>query len=347
MTDENASVPEAPARRLTFLDRAAPFVVWILVAALLVVGGLFGYQVYSNYNAERNSSPSMRALRGLEQLAQKNPNSAAVRVRLAEAYATAGLDDKAVENLQAAVKLDKKHSGAYLDLGLLAMRANQPQVAEAHFTKVLELTQGGQFAKIDPRQEQALFYLGQIRIGQKRWDEAVTYLKGALRIRKDSSDSYYFLARAYEGLGDNDNARKNLNIALTFDPNYAAAHHELGLVYVSQSNVPSAAVEFRRALEINAQGTQSADQLAKFGTAASWADRATKSLAAGKTRDADKQGLTAISIDPTYVAAQLLYGRILEKEGDKSTALDRYKHVQELDPKNVEAAAAIKRLSTK
>ena len=52
--------------------------------------------------------------------------------------------------------------------------------------------------------------------------------KGALRIRRDASDTYYHLARAYQGLEEYDAAIEQLEIAIAFDPNYAQAHFLMG-----------------------------------------------------------------------------------------------------------------------
>lgn len=344
MSDAYVSGGVSDADRIRRLDLAVTVVIWALLLGLVGLGGVFFMTYQANQRAEGSSSPAQRALRGLEQLVKQNPNSAAARVRLGEAYAAAGLEKQAVANLKAAIKLDSKHTGAYLDLGMIAMGQNEPKAAKGYFQKVLELTATDDMEGVNQRREQAYFYLGQIAVGQKDWETAIENLKAALRIKKDSSDAYYFIAVAYRGLEDENNAKKSLDIALAFDPNYAAAHYELGKLYKDQGHEASAAVEFREALKLNPKGYQAREALKKLGPAGPAAKRAVDAFKAGNLAEAEKQALLATAIDPDDVSTHLLYARVLEQMGDKKGALNRYERVKELDPNNAEVAQAIKRL---
>lgn len=346
MTDHAVDTTVVETKAPRGLDLTLTITVWLLAIALLSLMGVFAYTVYATRQEAALSSPTQRAMKGLEDLVKKNPNSAPARVRLGEAYAAVGMNDAAVQSLKAAIKIDPKHSGAYFDLGMVSMAMTEPKAAASYFQKVLELTAGGD-SGVQDRREQCYFYLGQIAVGDKRWDDAVGFLKSALRIHSDSADSYYFLAIAYEGLNDKDKAVKSLLTGLAFDPTYPAAHYELGRIYASQGHEASAAIEFRTALDHNPAGTQAADELKKFGAADPHITRAEAALAAGKLAEAETQGLEASAIDPSNVRAELVLARTFEREGDKTNALARYKRLKELDPQNAVADQGIQRLSGK
>lgn len=345
MTDEETTSREIRNldRRRRGIDIALTVAIWVLVVAVLGLGGFLGYGVWNSRQSEGNSNPALRAIRGLEDLVRKNPNNADARVRLGEAYATAGMYREASNSLQQALKLNPKHSGAYFDLGMVMMAQTQPRVAAGYFQKVLDLTASGD-SSVAERREQALFYLGQIAVGDKRWNDAVQYLKAALRTRQDASDTYYFLAVAYEGLKDLSNAQKNLSIALAFDPKYAAAHYELGRVYRQSGREASAAVEFRTALDLAPLNKVPLTDLRSFPPAAQVYASAQKAFTAGDMATAESLGLETVAIDPTYVQGHLLLARVFEKQGDKKGAISRYQKVEALDPSNPDAPAAIKRL---
>ncbi len=71
---------------------------------------------------------------------------------------------EATEQLNAALKIDPKHIGAYLDLGLVALAAKNPAAAESYFKKVVDLTEGSQYAALNSSRETALYNLGLIAL---------------------------------------------------------------------------------------------------------------------------------------------------------------------------------------
>ena len=148
------------------LDTILRWLVVVGVAVVLGLAGLLGYSMWQVRNAESLSTPAGRAIQDLKNRVAATPNDAPLRVRLGEALASAGLIDGAVEQFKTAVKLDQKHTGAYLDLGIMAMQEKQRKTAEGYFNKVVELTTGSQFEDINQRRETAFFYLGEIALGR-------------------------------------------------------------------------------------------------------------------------------------------------------------------------------------
>ncbi|MDO8987764.1 MAG: tetratricopeptide repeat protein, partial [Coriobacteriia bacterium] len=258
-----------------------------------------------------------------------------------------GMYDEAMEQFANAIKIDPEHGGAYLDMGLVAMAQQKYSDAEGYFEKVIELSEGGQFQDVSDRREAALYNLGVIANSESRWEDAVGFLKGALRIRKDASDTYFHLALAYRGLDEGDKAIESMLVALAFDPNYAEARYELGRLYMDVSNEPSAAVEFRRAVDIAPNADPVIEVLASLGPVDDRVADARKAFKDGNAVSALGFATIAVAVEPTNVDALMVYGQAREDTGDLSGAIIVYRSVLDADPKNTTAAKALDRLNAK
>lgn len=322
---EHASARESAPALAGRADSLLRIAILVLIASILGLGGLFGYTVWQGRQDELTATPAQRAIRDLEAAVKKDPNSAAARVRLAEALAAAGSLEAATKQLAVAIKLDKNHTGAYLDLGILAMQAKEYGRAETDFKKVLELTQGTQFEAMNARREQALFHLGEIELAQKRYEDAVGYFKGAVRIRKDASDTYYLLAQALRGMGEDVAALKQLDAALVFDPNYPEAHYLYGTILLGNGDRINAAVHLRKSADLAPDQKEPAAALKKLGSAGDAIDAGRDALDAGRPGAALDQALLARAIAPEDPAATLFYADVLMKKGDRAQAIEALK----------------------
>jgi len=322
-------------------------VIVILVAGVLGLGGLFGYTVWQTRQAENTATPAQRAIRDLEALVRKEPNSAAARVRLAEALAAAGSTKKATAQLEIAIKLDPKHTGAWLDLGLIAMQDKQTDEAQGYFQKVVELTEGAQYEAINSRREQAFFHLGEIALDARRFDDASASFKAAIRIRKDASDSYYLLAQSLKGMGEDDAAMKQLDAALTFDPNYPEAQYMYGELLLAKGDEINAAVHLRKAADLAPEQREPIAALAKLGSAKDAVAEGRSALEDGNVSKAIDSALLARALDPKYVDAVVLQAEALVRKGDKKAAIAVFKEAKALDPKNVTVIKALSSLGVK
>ena len=308
-----------------------------LVVAVLGAGGFFGYTVWDTRRAESESTPAQRALAVLQQEVRQDPNSAAKRVRLGEALAAAGLYDQAAEQFQAAIKIDDTHTGAWLDLGLVAMRVDDPAAAEKHFAKVIELTEGADYEGINQRRELALFHLGEIALDARRFEDAAANFKAALRIRRDSSTTYYLLAQSFRGLGSDGPALENLDAALAFDPNYAEAHFLYGEILLDQDDRVNAAVHLRRAAELAPDVSAPRERLALLGSVEDAIARSKAALDERSYEVATEEALLARALEPDDVEAGLTHARALVAAAEKDAARTVLEEVLELDAGNAEA----------
>ncbi len=319
-------------------------VVGVLVVAVLSVGGLLGLDMYNMRQAENTATPAARAIEGLKDLVRESPGSAAARVRLGEAMATAGLTSEAIEQFEAAIKLDPSHTGAYLDLGIVALETGEFNTAEGYFEIVVDLTEGSEFADVNQRREVALFYLGEITLEDGRYEDAVRWFKGALRVRRDASDTYYLLAQAYKGLGEFDAAVSQLETAMLFDPNYPEAHFLMGEILMAEGDDINAVIHFRIAYDLVPEADPPAEALASYGTVGQWIKSSQTALSEGDEETALHDAIMATVLEPSSVNAHKHHATVLEQTGEVSAALQVWMTASELAPEDPEIVDALVRL---
>jgi tetratricopeptide (TPR) repeat protein len=343
-----------PIPRSTDSPRETPPVrvdLWlnIAVAALIVaiVGGIafFGYTVYRNNIAEDQSSATGRIAAALGDQVRRNPNDPVLRVRYGEALGAMGKYQQAIDQFNAALKINPKHTGAYLDLGMVAQLTNNYGAAIGYYQKVISLTDSSDYTGIDPSREQAYYNMGLITLQQRDFADAAGNFKAALRIRSDASDSYYNLAKAYQGLGDPDAAIQQLEIALQFDPGFAEAHYFLGTLYQQKKDDVNASYQFAQAVKLSPNADPPRQALDAYGSANDWISKATEALGTGDVETALNDILVARNLDANSFAAAKLHGEILVQRGNLKDALDVYKQAAALNSQDPEVNAAIAKLT--
>jgi len=341
MTDVGPGVESPSAPRRYRLDQWLNVGLWILAVVFVFGVAYFGYTVYLDRQSQNGSSAAERIAISLESQVRKSPNDAILRVRLGEALGAEAKYPQAIEQLNAALKIDPQHSGALYDLGTIAMMTKKYSEAEAYFTKVVSVTEASQYANIDPLREQALYNLGLLALNDNNYSQAAGYFKASIALRNDASDTYYQLAHALNGLGDTDGAIQQLEMALQFDPNYPDVYYFMGQLYQKKHDDVNASYDFAKAASLAPTAPQPKQALAAFGTAASWVSKAQTAKAAGDIETALTDVLVARNLDAKSVVAAELHGDILVQRGDPKDALDVYRQALALDPKNAEIQGKI------
>lgn len=341
MTDIRFEEESASPGRRANLDLWLNLTLVFVVLVMLGGAAWFGYSVYRDKQADFATSAAGRLVGLLEGQVRQNPNDVILRVRLGEALGGMGKYEDATEQLNAALKIEPKHIGAHLDLGLVAMASKDRPAAESYFKKVIELTGGGQFSALDSSREIALFNLGNIALEKKDYGAAAGYYKGALVIRKDASDTYYRLAQALDGMGEIDGAIRELEIGIQFDPGFAEAHFLLGQLYKKNKDDVNASYQFAKAVELAPDADPPREALEAFGPSTKWVEQARAQLAAGSMEEAVTSVLIARNLDAKSLEAAKLHAEILVKRQSLKDALDVYRQAAAIDPKNAEVKAQI------
>lgn len=342
MTDAPIDAPRGKEPRKS--DMGLNIALALLLVAVVGLAGWFGYSVWRDRQADRLTQAPNRVVDALIEQVRKAPNDVVLRVRLGEALGAARRYPEAIEQLNAALKIEPEHVGAHLDLGMIALLTRKEAEAERYLRRVVELTDGAQFATVDERREKALYNLGLLKLEQKEYEEAAGFFKGALRIRKDASDTYLALAHALEGMGEIDGAIDNINTALAFDPGYAEAHYNLGLLYQQKQDDVKASYHFRKAVDNAPDADLPREALESYGTAAEWLDKAKSAQAAGDDTQALNFVLVARNLDVDDVGAVVLHGTLLEKSGEVSNALEIYLNALDANADDATLKSAVARI---
>lgn len=325
------------------LDRILSITALVLGLAVVGFAGYFGYTVYADRVAAGDATPAGRIAKVIGEQVRKSPNDAVLRVRYGEALASAGKEQEAIKQFNYALKIDPKHTGAMMDLGLVAFQNKQLDAAAGYFKKVVDLTGNSTMQDVNQRREVALYQLGQVSMVGQEYEQAIGYFKEALRIRKDASDTYYYLARALYKAGDLDAAIDELEKGLQFDPNFAQARYFAGELYMERGDELLASHHFSKAAAAAPDASEPKEQLAKFGTAE---DRLKSSaeLLESDTAEALTQARIARNLEPENPMAIVAVAVALEAEKDYKTSLATYQEALKISPDDESIKEDIARL---
>jgi tetratricopeptide (TPR) repeat protein len=346
MTDANLEtnrLEPAPTlkRSKSRLDLWLNSMLIVLLVGVLAAGGWFAYTIYLDKQGENATSAAGRIAAALADQIRKKPNDAVLRVRLGEAYSAMDKFPQAIEQFNAALKINPKHTGAYFDLGAVAMMNERNSDAQHYFEKVISLTDGDQYENVNPTRELAYYNLGIIALAEKRYSDSAGFLKAALRIRKDASDTYYQLAHALRGLGDVDSAITQLEIGLQFDPGFAQAHYYLAELYKQQGDLVNASYQYKKAVDLAPSATPPQKALKALGSASDWLNKAKSKMASGDKDAALNAVLISRNLDPKSYPAAKFHGDLLVQRDQLKDALDVYRQAAAIQPKNAEMKALV------
>jgi Flp pilus assembly protein TadD len=317
----------------------------VRIVALLVIGALLylAYTVWQGQRQAQGSSLATRAIANLEQAVRDNPENPNVYILLGDAYRDTGRPADAIEQYQKALELEGDHPVALSGLALVAMQQEEWRTAEGYWQQAVEVLSKNQFASQDLRLEKAYYYYGTVLIKVGEYEDAIAYLKEALRIRRGDADTHYALSVAYREVGSPNNQRDSLEAALLFVPTMPEANYDLGLILLAEGDEASAAELFRRAVD-NAPGrAEPLDELMALGP---FDDRyeAASALEDSDPEEALYEARIAVSLDPENVDALRLTARLWEDAGETEAARTVWERVLALvpdDPEATEAVAAI------
>ena len=179
------------------------------------------------------------------------PKPALVHYDKAGEKARKGDHTGAIEELQLAIKEYPAFMLAFNELGVQYLKLNQLQNADEAFQSAL---------KLNPDAVVALINLGIANVMTKRYGEAVPILRKALAKNDQSAVGHYFLGQALTGLGQFEEAEKELLASLELGKEQMKEAHRFCDHYTSRGAKTQAAAQLEAYLKL-APNTPDAEQL--------------------------------------------------------------------------------------
>ncbi len=156
------------------------------------------------------------------------------------ALAREGKYDLAIQHYKAAVRLDSKLPGIYLNLGLAYFKSKRLPEAAAAFEEAV---------KADSGSFQARALLGMSYYGSARYKDAAAQLKLAADAQPENMELRYTLAQSYLWSDQYAQAIAEFRFLLTKDPDSAPVHLLLGEVLDAAGQLEAATAEFEAAVK--------------------------------------------------------------------------------------------------
>lgn len=181
-----------------------------------------------------HSGANDKAMAAFKQILTTSPNSAQAHILLGEAYDAANKEEAAIAEFRAATQ-GPYVPDAHFGLGYLLWKAHKYDEAAVEFQKELDH---------DPRNSQALAYLGDIELKRGDKEKAGTLLRRSIALRADDHLAFLDL-----GIIETENkqygpAEQHLRRAVSLDPDEADAHYRLARLYQLTGLPAKAAGEF-------------------------------------------------------------------------------------------------------
>ena len=161
--------------------------------------------------------------------------------------------DRAIAELQDAVRVLPRYSDGHNNLGLVLLHAGRPEEAELSLRRALA---------IEPRQPEALSNLGIVLVELGREEEALASFRRVTRIAPDHLDGWINLGTLALRLGTADEATAAFQQALLSAPTDARVHAAIGTALSADQEWRPALTALRRAYELDPSDLKSANQAA-------------------------------------------------------------------------------------
>ena len=217
------------------------------------------------------------------------------------------------------------HASKQLQERARARRATgQTKEAEALYRRLLARS---------PRHPEALFELSVLLFEAGRFAECSHYLERLLVVRPDEPALLPVpvpvlltnLGEAYRRQGDLGQATATFERILALDPDFAEAHHNLGITLMNSGQPDLALPHLKRAVALRPES-------APFHVSLAWA-----LLRLHRVVESTAHCQRAIELEPNHAAAHHHLANALVELGDRAGAIMGYRHAFKLDPADHDA----------
>lgn len=177
-----------------------------------------------------------------------------LRIIFGRAYRETGYLAEAIEEFKKAVALNPRFPRAHYYLGLTyLLKDGAARLTDAAAEFKIELA-------ANPEEYFANYYLGILYVIERKWEPAITLLEKAARIQPRNPDPYFHLGQAYQGAEKHDRAIEVLRKSIALNPSLAhndfqvsTAHYRLGQSLVKVGQTAAGEKELETAAELKAK----------------------------------------------------------------------------------------------
>jgi tetratricopeptide (TPR) repeat protein len=301
-----------------------------------------------------------RAVEILKDAAKAHPDDADVRLLLGTALAMMPRRAEALEALRRGVELRPDSAQGHLMLGNALAKFGESGEARLEFEKAVAL---------DPRLAMAHANLAVILASEHELASAASHLSRAIELQGEAPDSaryYYLRGKVYHEQQASQKARQDFDKAVRLRPDYAQAYFELGLTRADLHDDVGALAALEKAVALEPDDADAQRELGASYLRAGDAKRAVAHLqAAARLRPDDRDVLYALAralrADGRMEEAEPLMRRLseaaqeqavhdsdvlqagelnnagiaLEREGQFTAALEKYRAALKISPQEV------------
>jgi tetratricopeptide (TPR) repeat protein len=252
-----------------------------------------------------------KAIADLNKAIKLDPKSAPAHNALGAALGRQGKRDEALAEYRKATELDPEYAPAHSNLGGILSEQGKLDEAIAECRKAIAL---------DPNYVPAHSNLGVALRDQGKLDEAVAECRKAIALDPKYAKAHCGLGNALDDQGKRDEAVAEYRQAIALDPEYAPTHNNLGAALWKQGKLDEAVAELRKAADLD---PKSAPAHSNLGVAL---------LDQGKLVEAVAECRQAIALDPNNALAHSNLGNALAQQGKLDEAVTECRKAIELKP---------------
>jgi tetratricopeptide (TPR) repeat protein len=202
-------------------------------------------------NAKRAATPTI----SVGELGANVPKGAKKEFELASKAAQEQRGDEAIAHLRKAISIYPNFVMAHSDLGTQLLAQGKLEEAAEEFRRAIQIDEKA----FNPR-----LNLGIVLVQQQEFAEGAEVLARALSLNSDSPAARLYAGLAQMGLGNLDEAEKNLKVAYSLGgSNYSLALFHLGQLYMNRGERELARKTFEAYLR-DSPGATNADQVRKL-----------------------------------------------------------------------------------
>lgn len=246
--------------------------------------------------------PALVCLTILALLAQgctRDPNVRKVKyLNSGKAYAAQGKEKEAIIQFSNAIKIDPRFAAAHFELAKAYLKSGSAMGAFTELRRTVDL---------EPKNVEARLDLGQIYLAAKQYEKSLEQANAIIAIDPKNADAWGLKSGIALSNNDRDEALKDIHQALTYAPDRAGFHAQLGLIQGSDPvTAKDAEASVRQAVKLDPKNAPAhlllASMLQKKGDDAG----------------AIAEAQAATQADPKNLRAWLALAGLYYKSGDKA-----------------------------